>query len=178
MNINKHMFKKVSSIIILLSTLGVVMEQVKFNYSMKNIPIPPKNDFMIQMIQSVEKFVKNLRWRTFFFLNPADPINKKETYGFPSTKPAPQVDELTVFESKMYELTKKIKFKNHGNAFQSKLKDDVININEEPKMIIAADKTNNFYKIKKEDYNDLLQKNITKEYIEELMMKHLLRIQK
>ena len=112
MNINKHMFKKVSSIIILLSTLGVVMEQVKFNYSMKNIPIPPKNDFMIQMIQSVEKFVKNLRWRTFFFLNPADPINKKETYGFPSTKPAPQVDELTVFESKMYELTKKIKFKN------------------------------------------------------------------
>ena len=31
-------------------------------------------------------------------------------------------------------------------------------------MIIAADKTNNYYKIKKDDYDELLHKHITKDY--------------
>ena len=85
---------------------------------------------MIQMIQSVEKFVKNIRWRAFHFLNPTQTNNKKETFGFPSTKPAPYVPELTDFESKMYDLTKNIKFKNYSNSFQTKLKDDIRKINE------------------------------------------------
>ena len=36
------------------------MEQVRFDYSMKNIPIPSEQEFIIELISSVEKFIKNL----------------------------------------------------------------------------------------------------------------------
>ena len=154
----------VSSIILLLSTLGVVMEQVKFDYSMKNIPIPSKEEFMIQMIHSVEYFVKNIRWRAFFFLNPSQSTQSKETFGFRSTSPAPFVPELREFELKLYDLTKNIRFRNRTNSFQTKLNGDSKKIKGETNMIIAADKTSNFYKVSKTDYEALLEKNITKDY--------------
>ena len=47
------------------------MEHVKFDYSMKNIPIPSEREFIIELISSVEKFIKNLKWRAFHYLNPA-----------------------------------------------------------------------------------------------------------
>ena len=70
------------------------MEQVNFDYSMKNIPIPPKQEFRVQMISSVEKFMKNISWRSFHFLKPNESNQSKETFGFASTKPAPHVAEL------------------------------------------------------------------------------------
>ena len=69
MNIKISKHTKVSSILMLLSTLGVIMEQVQYPYSMKNIPIPSKQDYMTQMIHSVEKFTKNIRWRSFHYRN-------------------------------------------------------------------------------------------------------------
>jgi hypothetical protein len=53
------------------------MDQVNFNYSMKNIPIPSKQDFLTQLISSSEKIVKNLKWKIHFFLNPSEPRHKK-----------------------------------------------------------------------------------------------------
>ena len=152
MNINIFELTKVSSAIVLLIILGVIMQQVKFDYSMKNIPIPSKQEFMIKMIHSVEYFVKNLRRKAHFFLNPAEINHRKETFGFPSTAVAPYVPELKDFESKLYDLTKNIKFRNFSNSFQDKLKDDTKKIKNEADMIIAADKTSNFYKVSKADY--------------------------
>ena len=147
----------------LLSTLGVIMEQVQYSYSMKNIPIPSKQDYMTQMIYSVEKFTKNIRWRSFHYLNPS-PSSKKETFGFQTTKPPPQVPELKHFENRLYELIKSIKFRLYSNNFQDKLKNDIKDMENEEKMIIAADKTNNFYKLEAEEYDQLLQKNVMKDY--------------
>ena len=45
-----------------------------------------------------------------------------------------------------------------------KRKKDIKDIEKESKLIVAADKTTNFYKIKNEDYDELLAKNITKDY--------------
>ena len=149
---------------LLLSTLSVNMEQVQFDYSMKNIPIPPKQDYLIQLISSVEVFVKNIRWRAFHFLNPTQSNEQKETFGFNSTKPAPHVAELKDFENELFDLTKNIKFKDFNNNFQTKLKKDVKDVEKETKLIIKADKTTNHYKVSHEDYSELLQKNITKDY--------------
>ena len=41
---------------------------------------------------------------------------------------------------------------------------DFKDLEKEAKMIIAADKTNNYYKVKNDDYDELLDKNITKDY--------------
>ena len=46
----------------------------------------------------------------------------------------------------------------------SVLKDDAIKIKNETKLLIAADKTTNFYKLEPSAYNDLLEQNITKSY--------------
>ena len=140
------------------------MEQVNFNYSMKNIPIPTKQDFLTQLISSSEKVVKNFKWKAYWFFNPTEPRNTKETFGFNSTKPAPFVPELKEFENKMYELVKDTKFKAHKSQFQQKLKEDTSKVKSDDMMYVAADKTTNYYKVDKDSYNDLLQKQITKDY--------------
>ena len=44
-----------------------------------------------------------------------------------------------------------------------KLKEDIRSLKEEPKLIIAADKTRNFYKTEVADYRTLLKRNVEKE---------------
>ena len=62
------------------------MEKIKFNYSMKNIPIPDKSKYYIKFIEKIESFIKRIRWKAYFFLNNdnKDP-HKKEIYGFKTT---------------------------------------------------------------------------------------------
>ena len=139
------------------------MDQVNFNYSMKNIPIPSKQDFLTQLISRPEKIVKNLKWKVHFFFNPSEPRHKKETFGFNSTFLAPFVPELKDFENGMYELVRDVKFEAHYNQFQTKLNEDSEKVKSEP-MYIAADKTTNYYKLEKDKYDELLQKEINKGY--------------
>ena len=53
------------------------------------------------------------------------------------------------------------------NPFQEKLKAEINEIRNEPKLIIAADKTSNFYKVSSQSYSSLLERNIQKEYKKE-----------
>ena len=48
-------------------------------------------EYLTCLTNKAEKLLKNIRWRTLFFLNPDASSRKKETYGFPSTKPPPHV---------------------------------------------------------------------------------------
>ena len=56
------------------------------------------------------------------------------------------------------------KFKQVNNSFLNKLKADTERIKNESKLLIAADKTTNFYKVEPSANNDLLEQNITKSY--------------
>ena len=123
---------------------------------MKNIPILSKQDYRIQFINSVEKFVKSLRWRAHFFPNPTENSKSKENFGFNSTKPAPSVAELKDFEDELIDLTESIKFNdNQRNHFLSNLRNDKRMIESESRIYIAADKTSNYYKVGKEKYQEL-----------------------
>ena len=57
-----------------------------------------------------------------------------------------------------------VKFKQVNNPLLNKLKEDTDRIKNEPKLLINADKTTNFYKLEPSTYNDLLEKTITKSY--------------
>ena len=148
-----------------MSTLCIMnMEQVNLNTSLKNIPIPSKQEYLSELIFSVGVFIANLRWRVFFFLNPAEQ-SKVEKYGFKSTKPAPYVKELKQFEDSIYDLVKNVKFKQSpSNNLQNTLKQNIREINNEDRVYVPADKTHNYYKITKEAYNNLVHKNITNGY--------------
>ena len=142
--------------------MAQVYSKVQFNYSMKNIPIPSRDEYVLQLIYSVEKFVKNLRWRVKCSQKP--PKEQKETYGFPSPKHPGSVQDLKLLEQRLMAMIRDIEFRNFTDEFQEKLKQDVRQIREATELIVEADKTSNHYKLNTNQFKDLLSKNIHKDY--------------
>ena len=140
------------------------MEKFNIGYSTKNIPLPSQNDFLQRLIEKTEQFLRRMRWKAYFFLNPDTSNSYKNTHGFKSTKNPPPIDELKEFEDDMLKLVQSTKFKHVNNSFLNSLKEDTERIKKDPKLLIAADKTTNFYKLEPSKYNHLLEQNITKSY--------------
>ena len=136
--------------------------KISFNYSMKNIPISSREEYTLQLIHSVEKFVRNLRWKIKCSQSP--PGEKKETYGFPSVKHPTALKELKLLEQRLMAMVRNIEFRNFTNELQEKLKEDVRLIREAEELIIEADKTSNHYKLNIDQYQGLLKKDIHKDY--------------
>ena len=118
------------------------------------------------MINSVEKFIWNLRWVALFFLKPQT-SQKKENYGFKSQKTPTAMDELKPFEDDLIDMIKNIEFKKVDNPFRKKLKNEQDFIKNETKIFVAADKTTNFYLIEPKEYQEIVDKNVQKEYKKE-----------
>ena len=86
------------------------MEQVNWNLSLKNIPFPSRKSYLFELINSTASFAANLSWKVYFFLNPTD-NERKETFGFRTTEPAPFVVELKDFYDDLFELVNNVRFK-------------------------------------------------------------------
>jgi len=140
------------------------MEKLNISYSTKNIPLPSRSDYLQRLIEKTELFLRRIRWKAHFFLNPDTTSSSKETYGFKSTKNPPPIEELKDFENDMLKMIQSVKLKQGNNPLLNKPKEDTDHIKKEPRPLIAADKTTNFYKLEPSTYNDLLEKNITKSY--------------
>ena len=145
-------------------TLGKMLEQVNFGYSMKKTYIPRNREYLMQLTHSVQECVNNLRWRAEHYLRPKHVKNKKVRFGFKSIKSAEPIAEMKDFEDKLFELTKNIKFEEVHNSFQNKLNKDIRDIQNDPRVYCPADKTTNFYKMKIETAEALVEKEIHKEY--------------
>ena len=76
----------------------------------------------------------------------------------------PPIEERKEFEEHMLQMIQLMKFKEVNNQFLKKLKDNAECIKNETKLLIAADKTTNCYKLDPPTYNDQLKQNITKSY--------------
>ena len=63
-----------------------------------------KDLYIDMLISRSATFIKNIRWRAFFYLNPDLRMEQKETYGFISTKPPPIIQELKEFENDLVDL--------------------------------------------------------------------------
>ena len=73
-------------------------------------------------------------------------------------------EELKEFREGLLKIVKNVEFKNADNDFLNNLNEICNSIDEEKKIILPADKTTNFYKITETKYNELINKNIQKEY--------------
>ena len=142
------------------------MDQVNWDYSTKNVPIPSDQEYCKVLIDKTSDFLKRAKWRAFFFLNPTQTTAKKETFGFKSTNSLPNVPELKELEEKMLELIQSVENKQNFTMpkFQKQMVKDIKEIKKTKEMIIKADKTNNHYKVSKEANEKLMQENIQKEY--------------
>ena len=107
------------------------MEQVKFEYSLKNIAIPTQKEYLIELINSVNIFLNSLKWRSFFFLNPTNK-KQKETFGFKTTNSPPNIAELKEFEMELHAIVKNVTFRNYRlNHLQTKLNKDIKKLNND-----------------------------------------------
>ena len=119
---------------------------------------------MKKLMEQTEKFIKNMRWKAFFFLNPNAKKEDKEVYGFKTWRAPPAIEELKTFEDKMRQMITDIKFKKSDNAFQTSLRNEIKTIQNDNKILTKADKTSNFYKMEPREYSKLLDRNIQKNY--------------
>ena len=84
------------------------LEQVTYHYSMKNIPIPTQKEYLLELIFSIEKLIRTMRFIMDIFLFPEKYRSKNENFGFKSAKKAP---EMKPFEEDLYDLANNVKFK-------------------------------------------------------------------
>ena len=138
---------------------------VDFNYSMKDIPISNKKEYLIKLYDSTSKFINRLRWK-FFFCNRDDTedYHTNNDNIFKSSKAAPACEELRPFEKDLLEMINSIKFDNYISNFHKKMKNDIRKLLEPNKIIIFADKTRNLYKATPKFYKQLITNSITKTY--------------
>ena len=142
------------------------MEPKNFGYSLKNIPLPNPKTYTKLMIDKTHNFLKRLRWKAFYFDNPADSDRENsKTFGFKSEKSPPQNKDLQEFENDMYSMIKNIKYKeSRPSEFQCQLSKDLKEMQNSKDLYVPADKTTNIYKVSSEKYQQLLHSNITANY--------------
>ena len=87
-----------------------------------------------------------------------------KTYALRSLNCPPQVKELIQFESDLLDIIKSLKFRKRRSHFQNRLKDHINTIHNTDRTLTFADKTPNLYKLKKEQYQKILNDSITTTY--------------
>ena len=137
------------------------MEPSNLAYSLKNVPIAPKKQYLKGMIDQVENFIKRLRWKAFFFEHP----DANEERSKKSNLTRPQNEHLTPFENDLYDLVCNIEFKTGQNDFLKTLTSDLKKIKPSNALLVFADKTINLYYMPPDHYNSLYKNSITKTYI-------------
>lgn len=141
------------------------MDCIDFGYSMKNIPLPTQENYIYKLIDKTEKLLKRMRWKAFFFEkdHEKEMINTDRAI-FKSRKCPPQVPDLISFENDIQKMIEKIEFRTTSNEFLALLKQDIDKIRKSEKLLVAADKTQNFYEMNKDSYRKILHENVTKNY--------------
>ena len=139
------------------------MEARNLGYSMKNIPIAPKQRYSKSMMEKVKSFITRLRWKAQFFDKKEHSVNNTN-FGFKSNFTPPQHELLSPFESDLYDMIRSINFKTVRNDFQKKLMEDINKIKSSDNLLTFPDKTSNLYKMTPEQYKTILTHNVTKTY--------------
>ena len=141
---------------------------------MKNIPTHSKSSYLYKLIDKVEKVLKRMRCKALFFDRDQANVNTNVNnnaqhqhinyFNLKTRKCPPQIQDKKEFENDIQTMIESMKFRSAQNKFQKMLKDDLKLINSSKNIFLSADKTQNFYKITKEDYEKILHKNVTKKY--------------
>ena len=78
------------------------MEKVNLKISTKNIPTPSKAEYCQNLLNSIDKFFNNARWKAYFYLHPDKKSKKsKNNFGYRLIRSVPIVPELKEFEAEV-----------------------------------------------------------------------------
>ena len=106
------------------------MQTKNFGYSLKNIPMPSKCQYLKCMVEKVESFVRRLRWKAYYFCkeNRENDSDQCKNFRFKTVATSPQSEDLNAFQNYMYDMTRNIKFTNIKNEFLDHLNRDIESI--------------------------------------------------
>ena len=110
------------------------MKKLHINQSLKDIPLPSQMQYQKMLVSKVESFIGRLRWKLFNINNPG--TTSKQTYGFKTTNPPPQQDELKSFEEDMFALAKNIQFRQVNNSFSSSINEKIKTIHDSKDVLV------------------------------------------
>ena len=86
------------------------IKKISFSYSLKDIPLTNKKEYLTKMYDATSKFINRLRWKVFFCNKEInDPYDHKEEDIFKSSRSAPACEELKLFENDLFNIIKKHK---------------------------------------------------------------------
>ena len=97
-------------------------------YLLKNISYPSYHVFKLALTEKIVDFVKGLRWKAFFFYLDScedNDYDKKEFYNLKSQNTPPNYKLQDPFETDLFKLFRKVKFKRQHNNFQIKINKDI-----------------------------------------------------
>ena len=145
------------------------MKKADLPYSLKNIPIPSKSAYLKSVISRTTEFIQRMRWKAYYFTKPKEQSDDNasrpiESFGFKTTRSAPDNEHLNAFEDDLVNLISNLEFDNKLSGFQKQLNKDVKQIHNSTNLYVPADKTPNVYTVSKQTYEQLLNKNITAHY--------------
>ena len=143
--------------------MTISFRRLNIKYSLKNIPNVSKFRYQKMMVMRTEQLLKRMRWKVYWFRNKKKG-NKKNTYGFNSTKHPKAMKELKAFEDDLIKMIGDIEMRRNENNLQKKMREDISLIKGLNGVIVSADKTDNLYVISKEDYLTQLHNSITEDY--------------
>ena len=148
----------------------MVFEQLSLKFNGKDIPLPTKEQYLKKLILQTEKFIKNIRWKVFWYEkrgedNEEDQEKENKFKGIlKSTRTPPGNDLLKPFERDMYHLISNIQFREVQDPTLQEMGKEAKSIRQRTDIIINADKTQNRYGLCTTDYRRLLTNNVTKDY--------------
>lgn len=113
---DRHLFQTRITAPAWSSTLGVLennlteMKQRTFNYSLKNIPIPPEKLYKKRLLEKIDDVTKRMRWKAYF-LERNDTREEKDNYGFKTRTCPPPTKEMENFENDLIEMAQNVDFR-------------------------------------------------------------------
>ena len=132
------------------------MEKSEIKYSLKNVPIPSKESYQLNLIDKIESLVKRMKWRAFCYSNQQKFNNEfKETFDFKSKRCPPHCSDLITLEKDLSHMVKSLKFIHVKHLFQRELSEDIRKIKSSPNVFVFADKGNNIYEMLKDHHKKL-----------------------
>ena len=88
------------------------MEKIRFIYALKNIPIPSKTFYQLTLLDKIENVIKQMRWKTNFFINRSNKTNFKEKHLVLRQKtPHHQVMICKTLKKELFDIVKFNKYK-------------------------------------------------------------------
>jgi len=70
------------------------MEHTRIEYSLKNIPVPSKSEYMLLLTEKIESLLKRMRWKAHFFNTGGNNNNPTNNFKLKSRKCPPTCKDL------------------------------------------------------------------------------------